>query len=159
MLSQNLPWRTKVNYKQSENKIGSPRIKRLWGAFVKPLLQWKSIKNYIFWLCICSLRYTACNAHAPYCHPWTAQLYNIFPPYFITGTIFEKDVIEQIMCILIFCASFIWNISHSKKKCARYNKKNCMLAFTWSTRLARPIFNETGIITADFLNIFEYHVL
>jgi hypothetical protein len=37
-----------------------------WGAFVQPLLQWRSNKNYIFWVCICSLGYAACNAHAPY---------------------------------------------------------------------------------------------
>ena len=30
-------------------------------------------------VCICSLRYPACNAHAPYCHLWPASLYNIFP--------------------------------------------------------------------------------
>jgi len=37
---------------------------------VQPLLQWKSITYTcnIFWVCICSLRYQACNAHAPYCH-------------------------------------------------------------------------------------------
>jgi len=26
----------------------------------------KSNKYYIFWVCICSLRYPACKAHAPY---------------------------------------------------------------------------------------------
>jgi len=25
--------------------------------------------------CICSLRYPACRAHAPYCHLWPAPLY------------------------------------------------------------------------------------
>jgi hypothetical protein len=33
---------------------------------VQPLLQWKSNKYYIFWVCVCSLSYPACNAHAPY---------------------------------------------------------------------------------------------
>jgi len=36
------------------------------------LFQWKSNKYYIFWACICSLRYPACNAHVPYCHLWPA---------------------------------------------------------------------------------------
>jgi hypothetical protein len=40
-------------------------------------------------VCVCSLRYSACKAHAPYCRLWPAQLYNIFPRYFINGTIFE----------------------------------------------------------------------
>ena len=34
--------------------------------FVQPLLQWKIIKYFIFSLCIYSLRYPACNVHAPY---------------------------------------------------------------------------------------------
>jgi hypothetical protein len=37
-----------------------------WGAFVQPLLQWKSNKYYIFWGCICSLWYPASKANAPY---------------------------------------------------------------------------------------------
>ena len=32
------------------------------------LLQGKSNQCYIFWVCVCSLRYPVCNAHAPYCH-------------------------------------------------------------------------------------------
>jgi len=35
--------------------------------------------SHIFWVCGCSLRYPACNAHAPYCHLWSARLYSIFP--------------------------------------------------------------------------------
>jgi hypothetical protein len=30
-------------------------------------------------VCVCSLRYPACNAHAPYCNMWPAPLYHIFP--------------------------------------------------------------------------------
>jgi len=31
-----------------------------------PFLQWRSSMYYIFWVCVCSLRYQARNAHAPY---------------------------------------------------------------------------------------------
>ena len=44
--------------------------------------------------CICSLRYPARNAHAPYCRLWPAPLQNIFPHYLINGTIFEKNVLN-----------------------------------------------------------------
>jgi hypothetical protein len=48
-------------------------------------------------------------------------------PYFSTlshnGTIFEKKVIEHRMCVLIFSTTFVWNISHSKKKSATYYHK------------------------------------
>jgi hypothetical protein len=63
-------------------------------AFVEPMLEWKSSKYYILCVCVCmyvcSLRYSASNAHAPYYHLWPTQLYNIFPHYHINVTIFEK---------------------------------------------------------------------
>jgi len=58
---------------------------------MQPLLQWKSIKYYILRMCVCSFSYPASNAHAPYCHLWPAQPYNIFPHYLINGMIFEKS--------------------------------------------------------------------
>ena len=71
-------------------------------------------------VCVCSLTYLVWNVHAPYCHLWSAPLYNIFPHYLINGMIFgEKKVIEHKMCVLIFCTTFIWKISHSKKNWAR----------------------------------------
>jgi hypothetical protein len=55
------------------------------------LLPWESNKYYIFRVCVCSLRYPACNAHAPYFRLWSVQLCNIFPQNVINGTIFEKE--------------------------------------------------------------------
>jgi hypothetical protein len=66
--------------------------------FVQPLLQWKNSRYYIFWFCVCSLRYPACNAHAPYCHLWPVRLYNIFPHYLIKSAIFKKKIIEYKIC-------------------------------------------------------------
>jgi hypothetical protein len=76
--------------------------------------------------CVCSPSYPACNAHAPYCHLWPVRLNNIFPHYFINGTIFKKKKKKNKMCVLIFCTTFIRNISHSKKNWARYDQK-CIL--------------------------------
>ena len=64
---------------------------------------------------ICSFSWVR-NAHVPYSHLWLAPLCKIFPPYLINGTIFEeKSVFEHKMCVLVFCTSFVRNISHSKK--------------------------------------------
>jgi len=41
----------------------------------------KNNKYYIFWMCVCSLRYPACNACTPYCHLWPVWLYSIFSHY------------------------------------------------------------------------------
>jgi len=98
---------------------------------VQPLLQWKSNKCYIFWMCDCSLRYPACNAHAPCYYLWPAPLYNIFPHYLIKGTIFEKkNVIGNKKFVLIFSTTFAWNILHSKKSWTRCEEK-CMLVFKY----------------------------
>jgi len=59
--------------------------------------------TYCECVCVCSLRYPACNAPAQYCHLWPVRLYNCFTHYLIKGTIFEKKkkVIETKMCVLI----------------------------------------------------------
>jgi len=46
---------------------------------VQPLLQWKTNKYYLFWVCVCSLSYPAGNVHAPYCYLWPVRLYYVFP--------------------------------------------------------------------------------
>ena len=83
--------------------------------------------SYIFWVCVCSLRYPACNAHTSYCHLWPAPLYNIFPHYLINGRIFGKKL-RNTKCVLIFSTTFVWNISHYKNKWERYYHK-CILVF------------------------------
>jgi hypothetical protein len=67
-------------------------------------LQWKTNKHYIFWLCVCSLRYPACNTHVLYCHLRHVRLYNILPHYLIKGTIFErkKKKLLSIKCVFWF---------------------------------------------------------
>ena len=104
------------------NKTGNVRVMQHWGAFVQPLLLWKSNKCYILWVCVCSLRYPACNAHAPYCHLWPACLYGIFPHYFIPGMIFGEKLLN-IKCVFWFTQLLLFrNISHSENW-ARYEQK------------------------------------
>ena len=57
--------------------------------FVRPLLQWKSNKYYILWVCVCSLGYLAWIAYAPHYPLCPVQLYNIFPHYLIRATRFS----------------------------------------------------------------------
>jgi hypothetical protein len=89
----------------------------------------ESNKYYMFWVCLCNLKYTKRNAHAPYCHLWPTWPFHIFQRYHINGTIFgERKLIEHKMCVLIFSATYIGNISHSKKNWAGYAQK-CVLVF------------------------------
>ena len=106
------------------SQIGSTCRTWHWGAFVKQLLRCKTVKYYIFWVCVCGLRYPGCNVHAPYCHLWPVRLCNIFPHYLIKGKIFD----EHQMCFSIFPTTFVWNISHSNNNWARYYRK-CISVF------------------------------
>ena len=48
------------------------------------------------------------------------------------------EVTEHKMCVLISFTTFVWNISHSKKNWARYDKKR-ILVFMWSARYSYQI--------------------
>jgi len=63
----------------------------------------KNNKYYILWVCVCSLRYPAYDAHAPHCHRWPARLYYMFPHYLIKDTIFKKKVTEN-ECFDFLCS-------------------------------------------------------
>jgi len=108
-------------------------------------------------VCVCSLRYPASNAHAPYCRLWPAPLYSIFRHYLINGTIFEK-VIEHKMCILISSSDFVWHISHSKKNWARYNQK-CLVVFIQCTRYSSQILMKLEFFSTVFRNILRCQIL
>ena len=96
-----------------------------------------------------------CKAHAPYRHLWPAQLYDIFPHYFMNGTIFEKIVTEHETCVLIFSTTSVWKISHSEKNWARYDKKN-MLILKYPLFLSD--FKETLIFSTEFWKVLKYQI-
>jgi hypothetical protein len=52
-------------------------------------------------VCICSLSYPACDAHAPYCHLRPEWLYYIFLNYLTNGTIFKKKLLNT-KCVFWF---------------------------------------------------------
>jgi len=79
--------------------------RRHWGAFVLLMLLWKSNNYHIFWVCVCSLRYPACNVHSPYCRLWPIRLYRIVPRYLIKGTIFGEKLVN-IKCVFWFSLNF-----------------------------------------------------
>jgi len=84
----------------------------------KPLLQWKNNEYYTICVCICSLKYPACNAHAPY-HLWPVPLYIIFPHYIINGTIFEKKKLLIIKCLFQLSLQYLFAIFFSLRRTER----------------------------------------
>ena len=120
---------------------------------MQPLLQWESNKYYIFWVYIYiyinSLRYSACNAHVPYCHVYPCPAV----PYICTlsqkGHDCKQKVIEHKICVLIFSVTFIWNISHSKRNWVRYDQKLC-IGLHVKYRLFLSDFNKSWFVRQIF---------
>jgi len=121
---------------------------------MQPSLSWKSSKYNTFWVCVSSLRYPACDAHAPYCHLWPVWLYYIFPHYLINSTIFEKKLLKLNVCFY-FLYKFVWNNSHSNKSFATYDHK-FILVFMWSTCYSRQILTKLEFLQRIFLKILKY---
>ena len=89
------------------------------------MLQRKIIKYYIFWESVCSPTYPTCNARAPYCLSVGFPAVQYFFIFSHKRHDFQKKKksAEHKMCVSIFSANFVWNISHFKNKWARYDKK------------------------------------
>jgi len=82
-----------------------------------PLLQWTIKKYYVFWACVCTLTYAACNAVA-------CPALQYFLPYLINGANYEKKLLN-IKCVFWFslqllCETFL---IQKKKKKQRYDQK------------------------------------
>jgi len=58
-------------------------------------------------VCVCSLRYPACNAQVPYYYLWPTRLQYIFAHYLINGTIFVKKRRLQRKCVFRLSVQFL----------------------------------------------------
>jgi len=125
-------------------------------VFVKTLLHWKSEEYYSNCVHICSLRYTVCNAHAPYCHLWPAPLYNIFPHYLINGTIFEKPLLKT-KCLFWFSLQLMSETFFILRR----NERDTIKCVYWSSctyPLFMSGFNETWLFSTKFWKILKNQI-
>jgi isoprenylcysteine carboxyl methyltransferase (ICMT) family protein YpbQ len=111
----------------------------------------KSNKYYIFWVCVCILRFQC----ASYCqHLWSVRLCSIFPHYLIKGRIFWKTVFEHKMCVLI-------SPEHSSEKfliLRRISEIWCNICVGLHIKytLFLSDLNEAWIFSTDFQKITKY---
>jgi len=104
-VAENLaPTRTRSLDRQASSQSLYSSIRNTTNKTRWPLLQWQNNNYYIFWVCICSLRYPACKAHALYyivvCG--LSGYIIFFPHYFINGKIFWKKLLKINMCFDFF---------------------------------------------------------
>jgi hypothetical protein len=86
-------------------------------------------------------------------------LYSIFPH----AHNLKKKVIEHSMRVLIFCPTFVWNVSHSKKNLVRYDQKYIVI-FMWSTHYYCHILMKLErldifLTNTQILNFMKIHAL
>ena len=121
---------------------------------MQPLLQWKSNKHDAFWLCVCTLSYPACNAHAPYCHLRPARMYNIFPHYLINGMGFRKKLMNM-KCMFWFSLQLLYEIFLILRRTQQDMIKNIYTGLNVKYRQFLSDFNETWIFSTDFQKIHQ----
>jgi len=112
---------------------------------------------YILWvLCICSLRYPACNAHAPHCLLWPAPLYNIFPHFLINGMIFEKKLLDT-KCVFLFSLQALFETFHFLRR-NEWDMIKMYIGLHIKYPLFLSDFNETWIFSKYFRKILKYQI-
>jgi hypothetical protein len=99
-------------------------------------------------LCMCSLSYPACNAHAPYCHLWPAPLHIVSPPHYLQYILF------CVFCfIVLFCALFMC-------KCVLYycHRVSTQLQLTnISISINGTIFGKKKVLNTKCVFWFSYN--
>ena len=93
-------------------------------------MQWKSNEYYILWVCVCSIRYPACNELAPYCHLWPAR------PYYILSTLshkrhdfWRKKKLLNIKCVFRVPLQLLSEIFFILRKFEQDRSKMCKVPF------------------------------
>ena len=87
----------------------------------------KTSKYYTVWLCVCSIRYPACNEHMPhYIVVCSLSESNIFFPTLLRISPKKKKVSGHRISPAILSTIFVRNVSHFHMNAVRYKKCTCL---------------------------------
>jgi hypothetical protein len=103
-------------------------------------------------VCVCSLRYSACNAHAPYCHLWPGPIFSIFPHS-------HKDFRKQLLKMYVLVLST--NLSETvfiPRRNERDMAQKCTLVFVKGTRYSGLILMKSEFSQQIFVKILKYQI-
>ena len=97
--------------------------------------------------CVC--RYPACNTQAPYCHLRPAPLYNVFPPYQINSTIFNKKKLPDTKYLQLLSEIFLILRRNERDMIKMYICLHVNYPFIWM---------KFEFFSIDFWNILKYKI-
>jgi hypothetical protein len=130
----------------------------------KTLLQCKSNEYYLFWVRVCTLGYTACNAHAPYymviCglfgsviffprHLWNGTIWirnmfwislQIFSQTLVTSRKVQWDVITNVLSLHVKYPLLLWGCNGTLICFSADIRKNLKYQISWKSVQWEPSF-------------------
>ena len=119
----NIPNILSPNYNHHQRSPTVPHHNTEHSTQCTYLVTLRNVRTNIFALethsVFCFLCYQACNEHAQH-SPCALSASTVFL-HIISWTAWFKKVIEHEICVLIFPATFAWNISQSNKNSGRYD--------------------------------------
>ena len=66
---------------QEQNNTVNVRVTWHWLCCSCNCCWSRKVIRIIYYVCVCTMRFPACNAHALYCQLWPAPFHSIFPHY------------------------------------------------------------------------------
>jgi len=104
---------------------------------------------HIVCVCVCVLRYTACNAHPLYCHLWPCPALPHFSTLSHKRHDFRITAIEHTMCVLISCTTTAKHFSFEEEMSEIWSKMSISL------HVKLPLFDSYFNETCSFLIGFD----
>ena len=121
------------------------------------MLPQKSNKYYIFWLCVCSLNYPACNVYVPYL---LISVSSLAQSYFSTVSHKWHDFGRKLLntkCVFWFSVQLLSKTFHILRRIEQDIIIMC-IGHNIKYQLFLSDFNQTWIFLTDFKKILKYQI-